>query len=74
MRARGLWKNADPEPTSVEILATRKLGVIESNEKALEKLKEFWRKNRVKGYDFRNFEAALVRIGLKLRREKNKTR
>jgi len=71
---RGLWKNAHPEPTSVEILAARKLGLIESHENALENLKEFWRKNRVKSYDFRNFEAALVRIGLKLRREKNKTR
>lgn len=69
---RGLWINADPEPTSVEILAARKLGVGESHENALEKLKEFWHKNRVEGYDFRNFEAALVRLGLKLRREKIK--
>jgi hypothetical protein len=71
---RGLWKNADPELASVEILAARKLGVIESRENALEKLKKFWHRNRVEGYDFRNFEAALVRLGLKLRREKNKTR
>ena len=69
---RGLWKNADPEPTSIEILAAKKLGIIESDENALEKLEEFWQKNRVEGYDFRNFEAALVRLGLKLRREKTK--
>ena len=69
---RGLWKNADPEPTSIEIVATKKLGIIESDENALEKLKEFWHKNRVEGYDFRNFETALVRLGLKLRREKTK--
>jgi len=69
---RGLWKNTDPEPTSIEILAAKKLGIIESDENALEKLKEFWHKNRVEGYDFRNFEAALVKLGLKLRREKTK--
>jgi hypothetical protein len=65
---RELWANADPEPTSVEILAAKKLGIIESEEKALEKLKHFWHQNKVEGYDFRNFEAALVRLGLKLRR------
>jgi endonuclease III len=69
---RGLWKNADPEQTSIEILAAKKLRIIESDENALKKLKEFWHKNRVEGYDFRNFEAALVRLGLKLRREETK--
>jgi 3-methyladenine DNA glycosylase/8-oxoguanine DNA glycosylase len=67
---RGLWKNADPNPTLIEILAAKKLGIIESEENALQKLKEFWRKNKVEGYDFRNFEAFLVRIGLRLRRGK----
>jgi hypothetical protein len=67
---RGLWKNADPDPTPIEILAAKKLGIIESEENALEKLKEFWHINKVEGYDFRNFEATLVRIGLKLRRRK----
>jgi len=69
---RGLWKNADPEPTSIEILAAKKLGIIEADEDALGRLKEFWHNNRVEGYDFRNFEAMLVRLGLKLRREKTK--
>lgn len=67
---RGIWKNADPEPTSIEILAAKALGIIETEKNALEKLKTFWSKNKIEGYDFRNFEAALVRIGLKLRREK----
>lgn len=66
---RGLWRNADPEPTSVEILAAKKLGIIKSDGNVLEKFKEFWHRNGVEGYDFRNFEAALVRVGLKLRRE-----
>ena len=67
---RGIWKNADPEPTLVEILAAKPLGIIETEKNILEKLKTFWAKNRIEGYDFRNFEAALVRIGLKLRRGK----
>ena len=69
---RGLWKNACPDPTPIEILAAKKLGIIESEENAFNKLDEFWRKNKVKSYDFRNFEATLVRIGLKLRRIKTR--
>jgi hypothetical protein len=71
---RGLWKNADPQPTRIEVIAARELGIIEPTKNALENvlgtLKTFWARNRVEGYEFRNFEAALVRIGLKLRRGK----
>lgn len=67
---RGIWMNADPEPTPIEILAAKELGIIESEDNVLKKLKTFWSKKRIQGYDFRNFEAALVRIGLKLRRGK----
>ncbi len=67
---RGVWKNADPEPTPIEVMAAIELGMVESDEGVLEKLKEFWQENRIEGYDFRNFEAALVRVGLKLRRDK----
>jgi endonuclease III len=67
---RGIWKNADPQPTQVEVIAAKELGIIESDKNVLETLKTFWARNRVEGYEFRNFEAALVRIGLKLRRGK----
>jgi hypothetical protein len=67
---RGLWKNADPEPTRVEVAAARELGIVESEKNVLKKLKTFWAENKIEGYEFRNFEAALVRIGLKLRRGK----
>jgi len=67
---RGIWKNADPQPTRIEVTAARELGIIESNKNVLETLKTFWARNSVEGYEFRNFEAALVRIGLKLRRGK----
>jgi hypothetical protein len=67
---RGIWKNADPQPTSIEISAAKNLGIIDSEEDALERLKDFWGRNAIKGYEFRNFEAALVRLGIELRREK----
>jgi len=62
---RGIWKNADPKPGSIEIAAARALGFIEDDGQSL---KDFWERNAVPGYDFRRFEAALVRVGLLLRR------
>jgi len=44
--------------------------IIKSDENTLGKLEEFRYKNRVEGYEFRNFKAALVKLGLKLRRGK----
>lgn len=44
--------------------------IIKSDENTLGKLEEFRHKNRVEGYDFRNFKEALVKLGLKLRRGK----
>ena len=68
---RGIWKNADPFPTSIEVLAARKLGITRSRkrEKVLDDMKRFWERNKVRGYDFRNFEAMLVRVGILLRRK-----
>ncbi|MGQ9460939.1 MAG: hypothetical protein ACUVRA_06890 [Candidatus Bathyarchaeaceae archaeon] len=62
---RNLWKKADSKPTPLVILAARNLGIIkeESPEKALEELKEFWRKSRVPKKTFVNFETALLRLG-----------
>jgi len=68
---RGIWRNADPEPTRVEILAAKRLGILRSEKSALKKLKSFWERNALAGYDFRNFEAALVRLGLQIRRSKS---
>lgn len=67
---RAIWKNADPQPTSIEISAAKNLGIIDSEEDALERLKDFWSRSAIKGCDFRNFEAALVRLGIELRSKK----
>lgn len=62
---REIWGKADPRPTPLVILASKNLGIIEeeSPERALEKLKGFWRKNEVAEKTFANFETALLRLG-----------
>jgi hypothetical protein len=51
------------------VLAAKKLGILKSNGDSLKELKEFWNDNAVEGYSFRHFEAALIRLGLELRRK-----
>jgi endonuclease III len=63
---RDIWEKADPEPTSLVVLAAKKLGVVkkkEAAEKPLKQLKDFWAKNKVKGKSLINFETALLRLG-----------
>ena len=68
---RGLWEKADAKPTPLIMLAAKNLGIIreEPPEKALEELKSFWRKNKVTGKAFVNFETALLRLGKDFRRK-----
>ncbi len=62
---RGLWKKADPKPNPLVILAAKNLELIreESLERRLRELKDFWRKNKIVGKAFANFETALLRLG-----------
>jgi endonuclease III len=62
---RNVWDKAEPEPTSLVLLAAKNLGIIkkEAREKALKQLMNFWSKNEVKGKSFINFETALLRLG-----------
>ncbi len=68
---RGLWEKADAQPTPLVMLAAKNLGIIrkEPHEKALKELKSFWRKNKVAGKAFVNFETALLRLGKDFRRK-----
>jgi hypothetical protein len=71
---RDVWEKADPNPTSLVILAAQNLGIMKketSTEKALAQLKCFWSKNRVEGKSFINFETALVKVGKALRKRMN---
>lgn len=70
---RELWSKANPNPTPLVICAARELGIVaeeDSPERALEKLKDFWRQNRIAGKSFIHFETALLRFGKSLRRKR----
>ena len=72
---RGVWEKADPNPTSLEILAAKELEIIKRDataEDSLKQLKVFWTRNRVAGRSFVNFETALLRMGKDIRRKAKK--
>ena len=69
---RDVWQKADPEPTSLVVMAAEKLGIVKKKENALEQLKDFWSKNRIAGKSFINFETALLRLGKDLRRKRKR--
>jgi hypothetical protein len=64
---RGVWEKAEPNPSDLVILAARESGLIsgkvKSEEKILQELKSLWQKYKVKGKDFVDFEATLLRLG-----------
>jgi hypothetical protein len=64
---RGIWKKADPNPSDLVILASKKSGLVSSKEsskeKILKELKTLWQRSKIEGKDFADFEAALLRLG-----------
>lgn len=72
---RDIWQKADPLPSDLVILSARNLGLISSPPKAgfstklrskkeiLNELRIVYQKNKVKGKDFVDFEAGLLRLG-----------
>jgi len=62
---RTFWDKADPKPTNLVIKAATKMRIISAEEsgEALKELKDFWKRNEIDGYDFVNFETALMKIG-----------
>jgi hypothetical protein len=70
---RDVWKKADPKPTPLVVLAAKSLGIVKQEadaQTALDQLKSFWTKNRIRGKSFVDFETALVRAGMDLRRKR----
>ncbi|MEW5997096.1 MAG: hypothetical protein AB1657_05930 [Candidatus Micrarchaeota archaeon] len=59
---RGIWEKADPGMGPLARKAMRKLGIKDT--------REYWMNNKVKGYDFVNFEAMLTRYGKELRKKR----
>lgn len=64
---REIWQKADPLPSDLVILSAKNLRLISSKLKSkkeiLNELKTVYQKNKVKGKDFVDFEAALLRLG-----------
>lgn len=69
---RDIWKKADPKPTPLVMAAAKDLGIVKTEEpqKALDLLKAFWNKNKIRDYTFVNFETTLLRYGKNIRRKK----
>ncbi len=68
---RGIWDKAEPALSPLVRAAATRLGYLEPGmapERALVKLKEIWEKEGQATADFADFEAALVREGLRMRR------
>jgi hypothetical protein len=73
---RGIWPKAEPLPSEPVVLAARHLGLldirVEKHERMLECLKEEWRRAKLAATPFTDFEAALLRLGLRYcRKEKH---
>ncbi len=60
---RTVWSRANPEPSELVKLAAKHLGFIKPGKNVLEVLKKSWSEQKVRGKDFRDFEAALLRLG-----------
>lgn len=60
---RPVWKKARPGLSELVLLAAGDLGLIRPNEDPLKTLEDYWKKNKTKGNDFCDFEAAILRLG-----------
>jgi hypothetical protein len=70
---RDVWEKAEPNPTALVVLAAQELGIVKNDataDEALEQLKAFWARNKIRRKSFVNFETALVRLGKGSRRKK----
>ena len=70
---RDVWTKSDSRPTALVIEAAESLGIVKKGvppEDALEQLKQFWLKNKIKGKSFIYFETALSKLGIEMRRKK----
>jgi hypothetical protein len=73
---RGIWPRATPPLSPLAQQAGEHLGLLPPGltpEAALEALDREWRDQPVAGYDLADLEAALVRLGLELRRQARKS-
>ena len=71
---RGIWKKANPLPSDLVVMAAKERGIVpktvKDRAKVLQLLMDAWKETGMKKKDFPDFEAALVRAGIELRRKK----
>ena len=60
---RGVWTKARPALSPLVLLSARKLGLLVPEQDPAQSLERFWRRRKTPGCDFRDFEAALLRLG-----------
>lgn len=60
---RAVWKKANPQLSDLVTLSAKHLSLIQQGKDALSSLNKFWSTHKVKGKDFCDFEAALLRLG-----------
>ena len=68
---RGVWSKADPVASELALTGARHLGFVSrrlrGRSRAIPLLRNAWRSAAVRGFCFADFEAALVRHGIRLR-------
>lgn len=52
---RGIWQKANPKLSKYVLRGAKKLKIRNPM--------NYWRRNKIQGFDFRNFECALLRVG-----------
>ena len=60
---RPVWPKADPALSPLAMLAARDLGLVKGKGNPLDALRLAWAAEKARGYNFSDFEAALVRLG-----------
>lgn len=60
---RSVWSKADPAVSPLALLAARDLGLSKGKGNPLDALRKAWAMEKARGYDFTDFETALVRLG-----------
>lgn len=60
---RSVWPKADPAISPLALLAARDLCLADGKGNPVDTLRKVWAAERARGYEFSDFEAALVRLG-----------
>lgn len=74
---RGVWRNAEPLPSALVLMAAADLRLLppalKNRRRSLEMLQQIWIAEGNRSEDFPDFEAALIRHGLELRRRASRS-